>query len=345
MLRSARSVMSDAEPVGNGYITGKVTAAESGEALGGIEARADSFYWVGRGAITWTAPDGTYKIGPLPDDDYRVRFWDPALLRRMEYYRIRPTAAAPRGHDKGAARRSPRHRRGDGPACCRAWPGGGRGHGRAGCRGEGGGQGLLQRRMSRSTRTRRVATSCPAWSEGEYALTVTDRSRAHLDGQSEKLAFPVGSILDMPDIRADAVGGVRRDGDGCADRGAGAGSVGAAVRAVYRRVVHHHRRLLRDHRAGRDVPHPGDVRLDGATGLLRSAGALPCPVVWRRQVAAGTRRLVTFKRGADLLWVDAALVRREDGPPVESTVALVSAHDCSALIRRFRSALVGADTI
>jgi 5-hydroxyisourate hydrolase-like protein (transthyretin family) len=155
----------------------------------------------------------------------------------------------------------------------------------------------------------------PGLDEGEYALTIRDRSHAYVDGESEKVLFSLGAIVDMPDVKLKQWGEF-------------AGTVtdkltGQPVAGVW--VQLYAQRSSGDwHVAGGcyAITEP-----DGTYRIKEVYDVTVRPVFYDPQARfhaqsyGGGKSLldaqaVTFKREADLLGVDAALARRMDTQPV-----------------------------
>lgn len=147
-----------------------------------------------------------------------------------------------------------------------------------------------------------------AGTQGEYTLTVRDRSHAYVDGESEKVLFPLGAVVDMSDVklkRWGELGGTATDA-----------RTGQPVAGVW--VQLYEQRSSGDwHVAGGCYAISGP---DGTYSIKEVYDVNVRPVFYDPQARfhaqsyGGGQSLldaqaVTFKRGADLSGVDAALVR------------------------------------
>ncbi len=328
----------DAALIPNGYITGKVVAAESGEPLGGIEVRAN-YPWA-----TTTAPDGTYKIGPLPDGEYRVRFWDGGLLRRMEYYR---ETTQYNGYTPVIVRHGETTSGIDESMDLLAWARGrvvdaDTGAPIAGVKVWGSGEWPTYNPVVTDAEGHYEVKGL---NDGTYALSVRDSTHVYVDGSSEKLTFQAGQIVDAPDIKLKRWG---EFGGTVTDARTGAPVAGVWV-------------LLYDITSwGEWYVIGGCYAITGADGAYRIRGmynwtvrpAFSDPQArYRAQSYGGGASLldaqeVTFQRGSDTLGIDAALVRRGgEGPDaVAPRVAAVGGTAVSCHSRKkpwFRAASGG----
>ncbi len=303
-----QTVTFDVQLIPNGYITGRVTAAESGAPLGGIEVRAN-YPW-----STTTAPDGTYKIGPLPDGDYQVRFWDGWLLRRMEYYW---EATGYNSYTPVTVRHGETTTGIDESMDLLAWARGrvidaDTGAPLSGIKVWGSGEWPKYNPVNTDSEGR---YELKGLNDGTYSLTAQDSSHLYIDGASDKLAFQAGQIVDVPDIKLKRWG---EFGGTVTDERTGQPVAGIWV------VLYH------DEGEGEWSTQGYAITATDGTYRIRGMYDNPdvCPVFYdpraryHAQSYGGGKSLLdsqtaSFKRGSDTRGVDAMLVRRGDGPPQE----------------------------
>lgn len=147
----------------------------------------------------------------------------------------------------------------------------------------------------------------PGLNEGAYTLAVQDRSHAYLDAQSAQMSFPAGTVVDVPDIKLrkwGEFGGTVTDA-----------RTGVPIAGVWVQLYEHTGYGEWYNVIG------GCYAITGPDGTYRIRGMYDWKVLpvfydpqarFHAQSYGGGRSLldaqaVTFKRGADLLGVDAAL--------------------------------------
>jgi 5-hydroxyisourate hydrolase-like protein (transthyretin family) len=296
-VTEGQSATRDAQLEHYGYLSGRVTAAESGAPLGGIEARAGST------ALARTAADGTYTLGPLPDGPYTVRFYDPGL-RRVTAYSLAPVEVT-RGRTTAGA---------DGALTLMGIARGRvvdaeTGAGVAGVRVTGRGDYGAYRPVYTDADGR---YELPGLADGRYRLTLFDPAHRYQDGQTDVLDVASGRVIEVADARLPKWGEVRgRVTDGV---------TGQPVRGAWVKVY-----------SASNPPRTLGSAVTAADGRYAvsglSSGAYRAefshPMGWYLpQFYAGAPTLkgatvVEFVKGADKVGIDARLAWDGDGPPAE----------------------------
>lgn len=288
----------DARLTSYGFITGRVTAAESGEPLGGIEIRAGS-------RMLWTDSGGNYKIGPLPDGDYQVRFWDPGLLRRMDYsakvtVKAGETTA---GVDHGMILLGIARGRVIDADTGAAIPG---------VKLSGRGEWPIYNPVYTDAEGHYELRGL---NDGTYSLDARDSSHLYIDGLSEKLAIQAGQVIDAPDIKLKRWG---EFGGTVTDALTGEPVAGVWV------MLYQPTDWGEWYVTGSAVTGP-----DGMYRIRQLYDETVWPVFsdpqarYHSQSYGGGKSLLdaqtaAFKRGTDLLSIDAALARLGEEPPPAS---------------------------